>query len=93
MKALLDVLTRTREALAKPANDFSWSGWNDRAEALAEIDGLIEVIRSGSLPERQRMEVMYAPTGPIQEVSLSSGWSKLFLELANQFDAAMRKVR
>ena len=28
-------------------------------------------------------------TGPMQEVSLSSGWGDTFIDLANQFDDAM----
>ena len=35
------------------------------------------------------MEVLFAPTGPIQEVSLSSGWGKEFLALSERFDDAM----
>jgi hypothetical protein len=35
------------------------------------------------------MEVLFAPTGPIQEVSISSGWGEAFLSLAERFDAAM----
>jgi hypothetical protein len=33
---------------------------------------------------------LFAPTGPIQEVSLSSGWGDMFLELAKRMDAATR---
>ncbi|HEX8181606.1 MAG TPA: hypothetical protein VF525_18845 [Pyrinomonadaceae bacterium] len=35
------------------------------------------------------MEVLFAPTGPMQEVSLSSGWGEEFLALAERFDEAM----
>ena len=35
------------------------------------------------------MQVLFAPTGPIQEVSLSSGWENDFIELANRFDDAV----
>jgi hypothetical protein len=34
------------------------------------------------------IEVLFAPTGPIQEVSMSSGWSREFLRLAERFDEA-----
>ena len=33
--------------------------------------------------------MLFAPTGPIQEVSLSSGWGDVFIELAERFDDAM----
>jgi hypothetical protein len=33
--------------------------------------------------------IVFAPTGPMQEVSLSRGWGQEFLTLAERFDAAM----
>ncbi len=35
------------------------------------------------------MDALFAPTGGIQEVSLSSGWGKTFVVLADRYDAAM----
>jgi hypothetical protein len=32
---------------------------------------------------------LFAPTGPLQEVSLNSGWGAEFLALVARFDAAM----
>jgi hypothetical protein len=56
--------------------------------ALQEIDDLIVALEGGQTPPRPRMSVLFAPTGPIQEVSLSSGWGEEFLALAARFDAA-----
>jgi len=89
---LVSVLREAREFLARPDNDYAWSSWNDAADALREIDGLISRIESGDMPKRLDLEVLFAPTGPIQEVSLSSGWGQEFLGLADRFDAAMRSV-
>jgi hypothetical protein len=86
---LIAVFLRTREALANPDNDFSWSSWPDANAALAEIDGLILTLRSGQMPDEMQMHVLFAPTGPIQEVSLSGGWGDAFLKLADDFDAAL----
>ncbi len=82
---LLLVLTRTRRLLALPENDFSGSSWENQEAALDEIDSHIRQIEAGSLPE---IEALFAPTGPIQEVSLSSGWRQEFIALSDQFDAA-----
>jgi ferredoxin len=40
------------------------------------------------LPPRGDLSVLFAPTGPIQEVGVSSGWGEAFLELAERFDRA-----
>jgi len=89
---LVQVLNEAREFLARPGNDFAWSSWENAADALREVDGLISHIASGDMPKRLDLEVLFAPTGPIQEVSVSSGWGKEFLGLADGFDAAMKTV-
>lgn len=87
LAALLAVLEEARAYLARPDNDFSWSSFRDTATALAELDGLTSAVQAGgAVPST--LTVLFAPTGPIQEVSLSSGWGDEFLALAARFDAA-----
>jgi hypothetical protein len=82
------VLQDARSLIALPNNDFAWSSWQDPDAALQEIDGLIAALEAGQSPSRLGMSVLFAPTGPIQEVSLSSGWVREFLALSARFDAA-----
>jgi hypothetical protein len=89
---LVTVLRNARTALAHQENDFTWSSWKDAEAALREVDDLISTLQAGTLPPRLDLEVLFAPTGPIQEVSLSSGWAEPFLGLARRFDAAMSKL-
>jgi hypothetical protein len=89
IEKLIGVFEEARRLLASPENDFAWSSWEDQAEALANIDRLLTELRAGRLPERPAMQVFFTPTGPIQEVSLSSGWGQQFVELADRFDAAL----
>jgi hypothetical protein len=89
---LIVVLREARELLALPENDFAWSPWDDAEDALLEIDGLLKQIEAGELPKRSALEVLFLPTGPIQEVSLSSGWGKEFIRLATKFDAAIDRA-
>ena len=87
-QSLITVLREARAFLARPNNDFAWSSWEDAEAAFREIDWLISRIESGSLPQRLDLSVLFARTGPIQEVSVSSGWGQDFLRLADRFDAA-----
>lgn len=89
---LLSVLREARSLLARPGNDFAWSSWQDAGAALAELDLLIVTLDAGRLPSRLAVSVLFAPTGPIQEVSISSGWGREFLALAARGDAAVASV-
>lgn len=89
LQGLIDVMRETRRLLSLPENDFAWSWWKDQQAALAEIDEHIDTLQRGSVPN---MAVLFAPTGPIQEVSVSSGWGEAFLRLAERFDNESAKV-
>jgi hypothetical protein len=86
---LLDVLREARLLLALPENNFDWSTWGNVNAALREVDGLITALESGRLPNRLAISNLFAPTGPIQEVSISSGWADRFLALADRSDTAL----
>jgi hypothetical protein len=87
---LLKVLEEARRWLALPENDFAWSSWEDQAAALREVDEGIAAVTRG---EDTDLTILFAPTGPIQEVSLSSGWGEAFIDLASRFDAAWEAYR
>jgi len=89
---LIEILREARAFLARPDNDFAWSSWEDAPAALREIDGIVSRIESADMPKRAAIEVLFLPTGPIQEVSLSSGWGQEFVELASRFDSAIEQA-
>lgn len=89
---LTEVLHRTRELLAHPGIDFGWSHWNNQEDALREFDSFARQIEVGDLSRRQELELLFAPTGPLQEVSINSGWGEEYLRLAEKFDSLIKRV-
>jgi hypothetical protein len=59
---------------------------------MREFDAFITQIESGDTSRRSDLELLFAPTGSIQEVSISSGWSQEFLALSARFDAVIKRV-
>jgi hypothetical protein len=90
LQKLIAILNEARILIARDGTDFLWSSWIDQEHAVSEIDSVIASLENGFVPE---IGVLFAPTGPIQEVSLSSGWGDEFLELAERFDKEYAIVR
>lgn len=88
--ALIDIFQRARELVVLPDNDFSWSSWSDAETAATEIDGIVGQLQRGQTPDQLTMEVLFTATGPMQELGLSSGWGNRFLQLAREFDEALK---
>ncbi|AYN96966.1 hypothetical protein EAW52_25060 [Pseudomonas sp. LTJR-52] len=85
-ESLIHVLESAIELVSIPDNDFCWSSWDGEQEAKQEILNLIAAIKNGVLPDKVKIAVLFASTGPLQEVSLSSGWADAFLKVAEKYD-------
>ena len=85
---LIRVLLKVRENFARAGTDFVWSSWENDQAALAELDRAIEQVRTGTIP-KANLDVLFAPTGDIQEVSISNGWGEAYLVIAEEYGEAM----
>lgn len=92
LRALRAVLEAALKAVERQDNRFVWSGWDDGEDARNEIVALIDALHGDPPPDRRPYAVLFAPTGPLQELSLDSGWGATFLELADRFDRAAARV-
>jgi len=87
---MITVLKKTKQLLSRPDNDFAWSSWEDESVAISDIDSWISRVSDDSVQDTQGLALLFAPTGRIQEVSVSSGWGQEFLDLASRFDEALK---
>ena len=65
------------------------SSWWDTEHALREVDEMCAELESGKPLPAGQIGVVFAPTGPMHELAVSSGWSGEFGEIADEVDAAL----
>ena len=83
---LIRVLKDIRNILDFPDVDLCWSKYNDLAELLKEIDSYIERAAIGDDSITKDLSYFFAPTGSLQEISISNGWGEKFIELSTVID-------
>lgn len=83
---LSQVLREARVLVSRPGNDFAWSSWEDAADARRELDRFLAALRLGPV-RTASLAGMFAPTGPMHELAVSSGWSEELGALADRFGA------
>jgi len=86
VEVLVRILEPSIELVETTDNDFSWTSWENTKEAVKEINQLMRMVKSGRLPSRKKVGILFAPTGPLQELSISSSWGDLFLTMAEKYD-------
>jgi hypothetical protein len=84
--ALLSQILAEARRFVEASDDFSWTSWNDKGAALRELDHAIEHLIHGSIAP---LSILFAPTGPLQELSLSNDWGDEFLKLSDRYEAAI----
>ena len=62
------------------------AGYDNYQTARIEIEKLLERIRKSDSKILTDLELCFAPTGNFQELSISNGWEKEYMELADRFD-------
>lgn len=68
--------------------DVTWSRWDEPEEMVADVRNHVALLRRGDVSQVPELKMLFAPTGSLQEVAISSGWGERYLRLAARFDAA-----
>jgi hypothetical protein len=84
----MKILTTLKRALELVGASRSsvWAG-GSLEEIAAQLRAAIAAVESRTLLDRDELRVLFAPTGPLQELSIDNGWGDEFLSLAQQVDA------
>lgn len=83
-KSLLSILERCRE-LTTESEDSDWSCMNV-PNIVAILDRSISRLNKSRPVDVTELRFLFLVTGPLQETSISNGWSQEFLLLAERFD-------
>ena len=92
LRDVIAILEEIRHLVRGPNTDVIWSRYNTVEEALADIDQHIARLIMGDLSKIGDVKVLFAPTCAFQEISLGSGWSDEYLEIAARFDEVYAKL-
>ena len=90
---VIGILQEVKHIIELPDTDVAWSRYTSAEEAANDIDQHIERLRRGDLSKIEDLTLLFAPTGSLQEISISSGWGEGFLYLAARFDRAIEPLR
>jgi hypothetical protein len=86
------VLRRTIQLLSQPDADVSFTPYRSADELLHQMAAhlrRVETVPDLSEVELAAVQMLFAPTGSLQDVSISSGRGDEFLVLAARFDEAV----
>lgn len=89
---VIAILQEVVQVLGLPETDVVWSRYDSVEEAVEDINQHIERLRRGDLSNIDDLVLLFAPTGSLQEISISSGWGERFLYLSARTDRAIESI-
>ena len=92
MKEIVAVLEKIVDLLRRPDTNVAWSHYRDAEDALADMNQHIAKLRGGDTSSMSSLKLLFAPTGPLQEIAISNHWGTEFLSLTIRFDEALVKT-
>jgi|688.fasta_scaffold951441_1 hypothetical protein len=66
--------------------DTFYTEWNSIEEAINCFVDLEIKLSEGDLQAVNKLDILFAPTGSLQELAIAGGWSQQYLALASRFD-------
>jgi hypothetical protein len=90
---MIETLEEVRLLLAQSVNS-PWSTQEPRV-LIQALEREIACLRTkGRLRwfGKRKLRLLFAPTGSLQETSISNGWADKFLALSSRFDAALEEL-
>jgi hypothetical protein len=82
---IIEVLKILRDKITDDS-DVAWTRYESPGHLRQDIDKNIELLTTGNLSSLSDLQLMFAPTGVFQEISISNGWGDEFLKISQTFD-------
>tara|TARA_Y100000815_G_C13041403_1_gene386926 strand:- start:67 stop:357 length:291 start_codon:yes stop_codon:yes gene_type:complete len=90
METLKEILIKTTQLL-KQSKESDWSPLTPE-EVVINLETQIDKLEKNEKIDRLLLELEFAPTSTIQEISLANGWSREYLKLSSKFDEEIIKI-
>ena len=89
--ALIDVLERTKSHI-DTSEESCWAGLSP-AEIGMDLSIAIDNLTKGASINSDLLRMHFAPTGPLQETAMMSGWTDEYMILSERFDALISSIK
>ena len=89
---LIEILEAIKKLILKPQTDLTWSTFDNKDDLVFEIDTHIQKLKLQDFSILKNLILLFAPTSDFQEISLSSGWGNHYLNIAERFDIAIKRL-
>lgn len=82
---IIEILIQVKNQIVDTSNVVS-AGYESPEIMRKDIERIISELQQGKMHGINEAALLFAPTGPFQEHSISNHWSEEYIRLAGRFD-------
>ncbi len=92
IQKIIGILTVIRNKI-NGQTEMLYTLWENPQEAIEEINDCIQKLQTGDIGVLKTINMLFAPTGSFQELSMQNGWSDEYLKMGEQFDKINTRLK
>jgi hypothetical protein len=89
---IIKILENLKRIIETKETNMIYSIFDSKEELILELDTHIQKLEDKDFSKISDLILLFAPTSDLQEISISSGWSRQFLEISGRFDRVMKEL-
>ena len=91
-RIIVNILEKVKEFIQGISTDVGWSRFESKEEVIIEINNHMQRLKNNDFCKIEELIFLFLPTSDLQEISISSGWGKEFLVIAEKFDITIKDL-
>lgn len=89
---LSNIIKEIKMFIEVPNLDTSWSGYDTAQDLVMDLNKYIKRIEALDGTVIRELNLLFAPSGVLQEISINNCWSDEFIEISEKFDKIITKL-
>ena len=90
---LITLIEKIEGLTKEHGTDVLYTHYESKEEIDDELKSHIMLLHKEDLSKMNTLILLFSPTSDLQELAISNGWSKQYLEISSQFDKIINKIK
>lgn len=90
---VIEIIHSINQDLLKSDEHMAWTKYEHVADLKKDLSKLAKRLEKKDLTALDEIELFFAPTGVLQEVSINGMWGLEFIEIGNDMDRLIKEIR
>jgi thymidylate kinase len=89
---LIALIEKIKDLVKQQGTNLLWTHYDSKEEVIDELERHIMLLQKEDFSKINELILLFAPTSDLQELSISNGWGKQFVEIAEKFDGIINEI-